>query len=406
MAATGRSTALLLAVGSALGGAAVYYADLLRLRSSRKEQDPEKDHSIAHALVWTCIGGAMHSSMLYIGDRLKLYETLRDCCGKDGSSVTAIELSERTGLNQRWLREWLAQQAAMGILLLLPGTYDDDESLRYRLPRATAEVLADASSKEYDIAMIQAVPSLVNRAKTMLPEAFRTGIGRPYDEPEIAEGIDRQHRTHIRDVFLPQVVPATANGRVLRMLEEGCLVADLGCGGGNLMIAMAQAFPNSTFHGFDVSKAALEICAHRIASLQLRNAFLHDAKESAESLGDFKHMFDLVTTYDVLHDAPNPEELVAQVRIALKSETGIWLLADIPSAPSIRENIAGNPAAGTYFAFSACLCMACALSVEGGRGLGTLGFSIPVATKMLKEGGFDSIRVIFENQFNRWFEVF
>jgi 2-polyprenyl-3-methyl-5-hydroxy-6-metoxy-1,4-benzoquinol methylase len=405
MAAMMAQKTTLMVFVSAVSGAFIYAGLSKFLSSKKKVPDPEKDHSIAHQLVWSCIGGAMQSSMLYIGDRLNLYATLRECCAKDGSSITAIELSEITGLNQRWLREWLAQQAAMGVMLLLPGVGDDDDSLRYRLPRATAEVLADATSKEYDIAMIQTVPSLVARAKTMLPEAFRTGIGRPYDEPEVAEGIDRAHRTHIRDIVLPEVVTAAAHGRVLKMLQDGCVVADLGCGGGNLMLAMAHAFPNSTFHGFEVSKAALDIASHRVASSQLRNAFLHDANEASESLGDFKDTFDLVTTLDVLHDAPNPAELIAQVRAALKPDTGVWLLADIPSAPSIRENIAQNPTAGTYFAFSTCLCMSCSLSTATGAGLGTLGFSVPVAKKMLNEGGFNDVHVLLEKQNTRWFVV-
>ena len=165
-------------LGSALGGAVIHAS--VRKAFDRRKRDPEKDHAIAHELVWQCIAGAMQSSMHYIGDKLDLYSTHRECCHDDGSSITALELAKLTGFNQRWLREWLAQQAAMGILQLLPGQGNDDESLLYRLPKATAEVLADPSSKEYYIAMISCVPSLVNRAKTMLPEAFRTGIGRCY----------------------------------------------------------------------------------------------------------------------------------------------------------------------------------------------------------------------------------
>ena len=344
----------------------------------------------------------MQSSMLYIGDKLDLYATLRGCCEMEGSSVTAVDLAKISGFNQRWLREWLAQQAAMGVLQLLPGQGDDDESLHYRLPKATAEVLADPSSKEYDIAMISCVPSLVNRAKTMLPEAFRTGIGRPYDEPEVAEGIDRQHTVHIRDIFLPEVVPVAKNGSVLKLLQQGCSVADLGCGAGNLVIAMAKAFPNSNFHGFEVSKEALSIAAHHIAGSKLRNVFLHDAND--DSLGDHVNTYDIITTYDVLHDAPNPAELIDQVRKAIK-RNGTWLLADIPAEPTIRDNITKNATAGLYFAFSTCLCMSCSLSTKGGAGLGTLGFSIPVATKMLNAGGFNNVEVVLEKQNARWFVV-
>lgn len=392
------SATVALMLGSALCGAVVYAGWSAR----KKRRDPEKDHSIGHELVWKCISGALQSSMLYIGDKLDLYTTLRECCKEDGSSVTAVELAKITGFNQRWLREWLAQQAGLGILLLLPGEGDDDASLHYRLPKATAEVLADPSSKEYDIAMISVVPSLCNRAKTMLPEAFRTGIGRPYDEPDVAEGIDRQHGVHIREVFLPRVVPGAKNGRVLELLQKGCSVADLGCGAGNLVVAMARAFPNSNFHGFEVSKEALSIGAHNVASSKLRNAFLHDAND--DSLGDHADTYDVVTTYDVLHDAPNPAELIRQVRQALKPD-GTWLLADIPAAPSVRENIVQHPDAGLYYSFSTCLCMSCSLSTKDGAGLGTLGFSIPVAKKMLGDGGFHNVEVLLEANNTRWFVV-
>ncbi|KAI2509272.1 sterol 24-C-methyltransferase [Fragilaria crotonensis] len=166
---------------------------------------------------------------------------------------------------------------------------------------------------------------------------------------------------------------------------------------------MARTFPNSNFHGFEVSKEALSIAAHNIAGSKLRNVFLHDANEAENSLGDHENAFDVVTTFDVLHDAPNPAALIDQVRRALKS-SGVWLLADIPAAPTMRDNIA-NPSGGLYFAFSACLCMSCSLSTKDGAGLGTLGFSVPVAEKMLTAGGFTNIDVILENTNARWFVV-
>jgi 2-polyprenyl-3-methyl-5-hydroxy-6-metoxy-1,4-benzoquinol methylase len=393
-------TTSLLMLGSACAGAAL--AQAWKRISSRK--DPEIDHDIAHGLVWGSIGGAMNAAMMYIGDKLELYKTLREMCGEPGSSVTAIDLAEKTGFHQRWLREWLAQQAAMGVLTLLPGTGDDDASLHYRLPKATAEVFANPDSKEYDIAMVQMVPCLVQRAKTMLPEAFATGLGRPYDEPDVAEAIDRHHRRHVRDVFIPLVLPKVANGKTLEMLQLGCQVCDLGCGAGVMLVLLAQSFPNSTFHGYEVSKPALEKASYNVAAARLKNVFLHDANEAGESLGDCKGQFDLAVVYDVLHDSAHPMDLIRQVKVALKS-SGMWLLADIPSAPSVRENLTQMPKPGTYFAISTCLCMSCSLSEKGGAGLGTLGFSIPVANKMLKEGGFASVEVLIEQDNARWFLV-
>ena len=223
-----------------------------------------------------------------------------------------------------------------------------------------------------------------------------------HTQPDVAEAIDRQHRKHIRDVVLPKVVPA---GGAQQQLEAGCTVADLGCGGGNLLVAMAERFPRSEFHGFEVSDAALACAARSIAasSVAAGNTRIHDANAPGES-GDEGHRdkFDVVMTYDVLHDAPNPVELVAQVRAALKPG-GVWLLADIACLSSVRDNVCKLAGAGVYYAFSLNLCMSCALSTEDGAGLGTLGFTVPVAEKMLGDAGFDQIEVLLEADNTRWF---
>lgn len=291
----------------------------------------------------------------------------------------------------------------MGVLKLLPGTGDDDSSLHYRLPRATAEVLANPDSPEYDVAMIQTVPALVNRAKTMLPEAFKTGIGRPYDEPDVAEAIDRHHAIAIREFFIPKVLPKALDGKVIDMLEKGCNVADLGCGAGVLLLHLAKKFPKSQFHGFEISQAALEKASFNVASARLKNISLHNANNSGEELGDQDESFDIVLIYDVLHDSTHPAYLVRQVRKSLTKNGGVFLLADIPSAPSVRENISSLDNPGTYYGFSTCLCMSCALSTKDGAGLGTLGFSIPVAKKMLAENGFPNCQVLAEGMNSRWF---
>ena len=122
-------------------------------------------------------------------------------------------------------------------------------------------------------------------------------------------------------------------------------------------------------------------------------------------MGDHEDEYDVLMTFDVLHDAPDPKELIRQARAALKPG-GVWILGDIAGKASVRDNITSNAAAGVQLAFSTCLCMACSLSIKEGAGLGTLGFNIPVAEKMLKEGGFQSVRVIMETSKNtRWFEV-
>lgn len=375
---------------------------LQKLFGQKKKPDPETDHATAHLKVWGVVGGALQASQIYVGDRLQLYSTLRQACSEPGSSVTAIELAELTGYKQRWLREWLAQQAAMGILTLLPGTGNDDAELHYRLPKAMADVLANPDSPDYDISVIKAVPSLVQRAKTMLPGAFETGIGRPYDDVEITEAVDGTNLVDIKNVVMPKVLPKANNGTAFKAMANGCKVADLGCGGGNLLITMAQAFPKSSFQGFEVSQEALSVAATRLAKNRCKNAVLMDANE--DPLGDHVGEYDVITTYDVLHDATHPEDLIRQVKKALKPG-GVWILGDMCSHGTMRENIEQNPLSPTLFAFSTCLCMSSSLSTKDGAGLGTLGFSIPVAKKMLAEGGFSSVKVLHEEGLSRWFEV-
>jgi 2-polyprenyl-3-methyl-5-hydroxy-6-metoxy-1,4-benzoquinol methylase len=187
----------------------------------------------------------------------------------------------------------MAQQAAMGVLQLLPGDGDGDEDLRYRLPKAMAAVLADEASPEYDVALVQMVPSLVNRAKTTLPEAFATGLGLPYNDLDVALAIDRGHRKHIHHCVLPRVVPTAQmpDGiSVHAVLSAGAQVADLGCGGGSLVQALAKAYPRSTFHGYEVSDEALECCANTLAGVS--NAVAYDARKAP--LGDASGAYDVV----------------------------------------------------------------------------------------------------------------
>lgn len=372
-----------------------------------KRGDPESDHQVARDLISNSVAGALNSAMMYIGDRLNLYHALKEECATPGSSTTAIVLARKTGYNQRWLRDWLAHQAAMGVLILLPGSGDDDASLQYRLPWATAEVLGNPESPKYHVSMIQTVPGLVQRAHDTLPQAFVTGLGRPYDDPDVAEGLDRHHKQHIRDVFIPKVLPKAWNGKILNMLRRGCQVADLGCGAGAVPILLAQYFPHSQFHGFEISQVALDLFESNITSAQpllQGNVVCHDARKTGESMGDYPDQFDIAIVFDVLHDATDPNDLIHQIRRALKPG-GVLLLADIPSKEGVRENLKAMAMPDQYLGYSLCLCMSCSLSEQGGAGLGTLGFPISVARKMLLDGGFESVQLLSEETIARWYIV-
>ena len=388
-----------LAAAAAAGVGLGIIATLSFQRGARREpdEDDEDDHGAARARVWRSIGGAVTAAQLYVGDKLGLYASLKFLC-ETAYAATPEDLAFHAHIDERWAREWLAQQAAAGFVKLLPGT--GDSRLRFRLKRAYADVLADPNHEEYDISLVRMVPALVQRARTALPEAFRSGRGVAYDDEDISRAIDDAHAKHIRLVLLPVVLGKL--GAIVSRLERGGAIADLGCGGGNLVIALARRFPNSKVVGFEVSDTALAVARKRLAAAKLPNASVVDARETPMGAAG---PFDLVTTYDVLHDAPKPEQLVEEAAAAL-SPSGVWLLGDMAARDGVRENVEQHPGAATMYAFSTCLCMACALSEPGGRGLGTLGFSERVAREMvLGRGLFTECRVLHEADNTRWFEV-
>lgn len=220
----------------------------------------------------------------------------------------------------------------------------------------------------------------------------------------MTQAIDRHHKGHINHVVIPKIVPLVAKGRLQSLLEAGARVGELGCGGGNLLVAMARRFPRSQFHGYEISDPALDLARNSVAAEGLTNIIIHDARDDPISAAEPK--LDVVLTYDVIHDATDPASFVAQVETSLRPG-GIWLLADIACQPSLRKSVTCVPVqSATYFAVSTCLCLASGMGVKGGAGLGTLGFSVPVARRMLKKAGFQTINVLTEVDNTRWFEVF
>jgi 2-polyprenyl-3-methyl-5-hydroxy-6-metoxy-1,4-benzoquinol methylase len=390
--------------GAAFGVALSYVGSLASKRHSRGSENeaPAGPPTVAdaQAVVGRCLSGTLQAAQLFVGDRLGLYTLLRDTRG----STTAIDLAAATGLSQRWLREWLAQQAAMGVLELEEGVGESDSSLHYRMQPAFATVLADPASPDYDIGLIQAAPSWMIRAK-QLPEIFKHGRGVPYDDHDISAAIDRSHAVHTKHVFIPNVIPMVAEGRLLAALEAGVRCADLGCGSGCLLLELAARFPRSDFHGFEISDVALEQANAARTRSNLRNLTFHDSRQAGSTLAALGP-FAVILTFDVLHDATQPQELIATARDAL-SPGGVWVLGDINCAEGVRGNLmaAQRQRSATYFSVSLCLCLPSALSEPGGAGIGTLGFSVSLARKMLGDAGLKHVAVLLEHKTMRWYEV-
>eukprot|EP00658_Telonema_sp_P-2_P033167 TRINITY_DN24403_c0_g1_i7.p1 TRINITY_DN24403_c0_g1~~TRINITY_DN24403_c0_g1_i7.p1 ORF type:complete len:402 (+),score=68.45 TRINITY_DN24403_c0_g1_i7:171-1376(+) len=371
-------------IGACLGSALTY----MWLGAQRK------DMMAAHGSVdeckakfWGSIRGALDSAGLYIGDKLRLFAHLP--LTGDAEPITPAQLAEALGLNERWCAEWLAQLASARYIV----PHRSPDGLRYSIQPGYAHLLADEQSDE-SCGMIQAIPALLNRARD-LPESFRSGVGVPYNDLDISEAIDRHHSVTFRTTFLPCVLPTVQRGQLVDTMQhrKGFRVADLGCGSGSLLIALATEFRGCEYHGFEVSAEAIQVGRHKLAAAQLEHGDLQIHLHGPESKMEGAGQFDCVFTYDVLHDATNPRELMRMVKAALVPG-GCWLVADICCHEGVEQNVFHNPKAGLYYGMSLLMCMSSALSEPGGLGLGTLGFCESVATSMFRQEGFSKVEVL------------
>ncbi len=324
------------------------------------------------------------------GEHLGLYAAMAD-----RDSATSEELAEATGLSERWLREWLRHQTVIGHLDF------DAANQRFSMCDEAAMVLADPDSPAFlgggFDAVLAAMPSVPK-----VEEAFRSGLGLSYDDhgEACAHGIERLSAYTQKYQLVPQILPLV-DGLVDR-LRAGIQVADVGCGGALSTVTMAAAFPHSQFTAYDISTHALDRAAANVAEAGVDNVRLINPQEVPMPSDA---TYDLVTTFDVVHDTPFPEQLIADIRAALKDD-GVWLCEDIKSFPTFEQNLEEHPMAALLYGFSVMVCMSSGLSAPGGAGLGTLGFNEEVARRMTKEAGFENfLRLDFDNPMNNYYAI-
>lgn len=357
---------------------------------SEVQRDPDALRRFSGQVSASVVGG-LNCALTLLGDQLGLYKGLADIGPTDSA-----ELAEITNLSERWVREWLYQQACIGQV-----SYDEKQKLFSLTPEAEA-VLADEYHPAYLGGMFHSVVAMFETIDG-LPDCFRTGIGQSFDDKgeSCACGIERMSRKFQADHLVPDLLPGLDG--MLERLQQGAVVADVGCGGANATIAMAKAFPDSTFIGYDISMHALNRARHNIQSAGVTNVKLcnpidHPLPEDGS--------LDFITTFDVIHDSTHPDLLISAIKNSLK-EDGTWLCADIKGKASFEENLKDNPIAPLAYSFSVLVCMSAGLSVEDGAGLGTLGFHQQKAREMTSAAGFTRFREVpFEGDaLNAFYEI-
>ena len=315
--------------------------------------------------------GAAVSIMIEVGRRVGLFEAMATM-----GAVTSVEIAEKTGLSERYVREWLAAMVCGGIIEYAAGEHT------YRLPREHAAGLTGSSSRNLT-GMAEMFP-LMNRVIPDVADAFRTGHGVPYSayQPDFTGLMDRRSRPRY-DELLFSAYLAKPEGLIAR-LEAGIRVADVGCGTGYCITLMARRFPKSTFIGYDLSEEG--IAEARAAARGLANAsfVVQDVRRLETPVP-----FDLVTAFDAIHDQADPAGVIRRVRAAL-APGGTFLMLDVWASSELADNV-GVPMAPYLYTMSTMHCMSVSLA-GGGPVLGTA-WGHQVATRMLHEAGFTDVKL-------------
>ncbi len=328
--------------------------------------------------------GALNLAM-GIGYRTGLFDVMDTFDAPEPVSVIA----EKSGLNARYIKEWLGIMASGGIIVLSQDAAGGD---RFFLPKAHADFITRRSGNANLGVYTQEIPLLTWCAVEPVVEGFRTGDGVPYDnyprfQAFMSELADAKHRQVLVDVFLPHV----DNGRIIQRLKEGIRVCDLGCGEGAAVHLMAKAFPDSRFTGVDISEDVLKTARETAARENLANAeFLFQDAAALPDRPETAETFDYVTAFDAIHDQNRPLEALKGVHHILKPG-GLFSMIDIKAETRLADNL-DHPMGPFLYTVSLMHCMPVGL-VDNGAGLGMM-WGRRKAVEMLNEAGFQDVQVL------------
>lgn len=345
----------------------------------------------ADAFVGKVLGdtvGTLVTSLARIGDELGLFQAL-------ASPMTAQELAARAGIDGRYAEEWAAAMTCAAYLEY------DPASRRFWLPAEHAPVLAQESGPVFFGGVHEEIAGALGLAPRIdaLIEAFRTGGGIPqsaYDE-HMYRGVERFTAGWFENLLVPVWLPAVPE--VQAKLEAGCMAADVGSGHGRALIKLAESYPNSAFVGFDVHEASVRRATENAAAAGVGDRVRFEVRDASRGIPG---KFDLITTFDVVHDAVDPQGLLRSIREALNPD-GRYLCLEINSADRLEDNI--GVLGAFFYSFSVLYCMTTSLA-HGGAGLGTAGIPESKMRQLSAEAGFSRVwRVPLENPFNILYEV-
>jgi 2-polyprenyl-3-methyl-5-hydroxy-6-metoxy-1,4-benzoquinol methylase len=331
------------------------------------------------------LGATMSAGGVVVGHRLGLYQAL------EGAPATSDELARRTECDPRYVAEWLRGQAAGGYVGY------DAETERYSLSEEQAFVLAHPDGAVYAPgAFMLALGAL--RAEERVAAAFRTGEGIGWHEHDsnVFVGCEQFFRPGYIANLIPSWIPALDG--VEQKLRDGAKVADVGCGLGASTILLAEHYPNTQLRGCDYHDGSIELARKRAAEAGVADRITFDVASAQDFAGTD---YDLIATFDCLHDMGDPLGAARHIRQAIAPD-GTWLIVEPMAGDTVAANL--NPVGRAYYNFSTFLCVPNAKSQAGGYSLGAQAGEKAIGD-VVRQAGFTRFRRATETPFNLVFEA-
>ncbi len=331
-----------------------------------------KSEEFAERMMTILNHGALNL-MISIGYRTELFDVMSEL-----EPSSSEEIASAAKLNERYVREWLGAMVTGEIVVY------NLENKTYSLPPEHSAWLTRKAVPN-NIAVTTQWISVLGSVEDKIVECFHNGGGVPYEAFERFHEVmsDESNQTVIAPL-LDQTLPLIPG--ILGKLEEGIEVMDLGCGSGFALVHMAKEFPNSQFTGYDISEEAINRGNAHAAEHGLINVNLI-AKDVAEI--DDVNKYDLITTFDAVHDQADPDRVLSNINNALKDD-GVYLMQDIAGSSHVHNNMDHLLGPFTY-TISCMHCMTVSLS-QNGKGLGAM-WGKELATDMLKNAGFTQVEI-------------
>ncbi|MGR9194551.1 class I SAM-dependent methyltransferase [Rhizobium leguminosarum] len=350
-----------------------------------REPDMQKLDALVGRLVGD-VGAAMSGALVVLGDQVGIFKAMAD-----GTPMSVQDLAAKTGIKERYLREWLSAQAAADYVAY------DEKTDRFSLTPEQAMVFAEENSPAFFVGAFEVVQSMwMDEPK--IADAFRTGKGLGWHEHStcLFRGTERFFRPGYNSHLVNEWIPALAG--VEAKLKAGASVADVGCGHGASTILMAQAYPASRFTGFDYHGPSIERAKAAAKDAGVADRVTFQQGSAAEFPG---RGYDMVAMFDCLHDMGDPVGAGRHVKETL-GPNGTWLIVEPFANDHLKDNL--NPVGRVYYGASTMICTPASLSQEVGLGLGAQAGEMKLR-KVALDAGFTHFRRATETPFNMVFEV-